>query len=465
MGEVAEGVVVGAIEEGGSMVGEVAEGVVVGGIVEDSAVEEVEVVVEGQVRKSGSSSKHLSSLCYRLFTNEPSRDPTAPLGPPDGTVMNIENTYIKATSGIGALGNLTVTGQFPPRPGHGTQGKKIVVYANYFKVQAAPKLNLTRYNVEVNPEAKGRKLSRIFQLLLEMPEFTGVATDGKSMIISREPLSIQDGHIVEIPYRGDGEDEPLPRAITYKVRVVTPISLAVADLVNYLSAMSTGPAFPQKLEVIQALNVLFGHYPQTHDGTTSIAGNRYFSLDRSDQNAHNIQVLGGGLESLRGYYQSARPATGGILLNVNVTHGVFFEPLRLDVLFPRMGTGNRLTLQMKMKHVRVQVIHIPAKKTKAKKDIPRVKTIFGLAHPQDGHKAGEQHPPQVNIFGAGPKDVKFWVDDAPPGGPAAGAAPAGKGKSPKQPTGPAIPTNAYISVFDYFRKSGFLVVAVREYVY
>jgi hypothetical protein len=365
--------------------------------------------------------------------------------------MNIENTYMKSASGIGALGSLSVTGQFPSRPGHGTMGKKIAVYANYFKVQVAPKLSLTRYNVEVNPECKGRKLSRVIQLLLEMPEFADVATDGKSMIIARQPLNIEDGHTVGIPYRGDGEDEPLTNAITYKVRVVTPLSLAVADLVNYLTATASGPTFPHKLEVIQGLNVLFGHYPQTSDGIASIAGNRHFSLDRSAQNARNIQVLGGGLESLRGYFKSARPATGGILLNVNVTHGVFFEPLRLDVLFPRMGTGNRLTLQKKMKLVRVQIIHIPAKKSKSNRDIPRVKTILGLAHPQDGQ--GDAHPPQVNGFGAGPKDVKFWVSAVPPPAPSAGAQPAGKGKSPKKPTGPAIPNNAYISVFDYFRKS------------
>lgn len=364
--------------------------------------------------------------------------------------MNIENSYMKNTSGTGALGSLSVTGgQFPPRPGHGTMGRKISVYANYFKVSAAPNLNLTRYNVEIHPEVKGRKLTRVIQLLLELPEFAGVATDGKSMIIARQPLNIQDGHIVSIPYRGDGEDEPLTNAVTYKARVVTPLSLAVADLVSYLSATASGPAFPHKLEVIQGLNVLFGHHPQISDGVSSIAGNRHFSLDRSEQNARNIQVLGGGLESLRGYYQSARPATGGILLNVNVTHGVFFEPLRLDVLYPRMGTGNRLTLQKKLKLIRVQVIHIPVKKSKAGKDIPRVKTIFGLAHPQDGQ--GDPHPPQVNGFGAGPKDVKFWLSAVPPA--AAGAQPAGKGKPPKKPTGP--PGDTYITVWDYFRNSKF----------
>jgi eukaryotic translation initiation factor 2C len=393
---------------------------------------------------------HFSELGLTII---PSRDPNAPTTPPDATVMNIENTYMKNTSGIGALGKLAITGQFPPRPGHGTIGKKIAIFANYFKIQAAPNLFLTRYNVEIKPEVRGRKLSRVFQLLLELPQFAGVASDWKSMIVARQALSIQDGEIFEIPYRGDGEDEPLPHPIIYQVRVVTPLSLGVTDLVNYLSGTASGPDFPQKLEVIQVLNVLFGSYPQSSDGTASIAGNRHFSIDHGKQ-ARNIQVLGGGLESLRGYYQSVRPATGGILLNINVTHGVFFEPLRLDLLFPKMGTGNTLTLQKKLKLVRVEVIHIPAKKTKSNKNIPRVKTIFGLAHPQDGRKAGEQHPPQVKGFGAGPKDVKFWLSDVPPAAATAGAKPAGK--APKKSTGPPLPKNTYISVFDYFRNSELL---------
>ena len=380
----------------------------------------------------------------------PSRDPNVTLAPPDSQVMAIEDNYMKNTSGIKALGNLSVTDQFPQRPGHGTQGKKITVYANYFKVQVAPELNLTRYNVEISPEAKGRKLIRIFQLLLEKPEFAGVATDWKSMVIARQPLNIQDGYTIEMEYRADGEEEPLANATTYNIRVVTPLSLAVADLVSYLRSTTSGQAFPHKLEVIQGLNVLFGHYAQISDTAASVAGNRHFSLDRSTQNARNIQVLGGGLESLRGYFQSARPATGGILLNINVTHGVFLEPLRLDVLFPRMGTGNRLTLQKKIKLVRVQAIHIPSKKSKSGREIPRFKTIFGLAHPQDGQ--GSAHPPRVRNFGAGPKDVQFWLEAVPPAA-AAIAKPPGKGKSAKKPAGP--PGDTYISVYDYFGYSKF----------
>jgi len=248
---------------------------------------------------------------------------------------------MKSTSGITAVGSLSVLGHFPPRPGHGTMGKPIVVYANYFQINTEPNLMLTRYNVEVSPEAKGRKLVRIFELLLELPQFKFVVTEWKSMIVSKTLLDIPDGYTVDIVYRADGEDEPLEKAQIYKVRVVTPTTLAVGEYTNYLSATSTGgPAFLTGLEIIQGLNAVLGHQPKANEGVVSIGQNRHFSIDRTPQNAHNIKVLGQGLESLRGYYQSIRPASGGILLNVNVTHGVFFEPTRLSLLFPKCTSSH-----------------------------------------------------------------------------------------------------------------------------
>jgi len=372
--------------------------------------------------------------------------------------MNIENAYMKASTAGGvqqAMARMTLNNaQFPARPGHGTQGKKIVVYANYFKISVPSKISLTRYNVEVQPEVKGNKLGRVFQLLLEQPEFVGsggLASDMRSMIVARNPLNIPDGYTVQIPYLAEGQDEPLPRAVTYTVRVITPLTFSISDLASFLCSVDpNGPPFSQKAEAIQVLNVLFGHYPQAHNGIVSIGQNRHFSIDRSQSNAHNIMLLGGGLESLRGYFQSVRPATGGLLLNVNVTHGVFLEPERLDRLFPKLGTGNRLILQKKLKLARVKVTHLAAKKTKNNQEIPRVKTIFGLAHVQDGR--GEAHPPRITENGAGPKGVSFWLSEVPPA--AAGTKPPGKGKGTKG-AGPTLPSNAYITVFDYFKKSGF----------
>lgn len=242
---------------------------------------------------------------------------------------------MKSTSGIaGAMSKSSLEIQFPARPGHGTIGKQIVVYANYFRLNTPKDLTLTRYNVEIAPEVKGKKLARIFELLLEMQEFKFVVTDWKSMVVSKTPLNIPADFVTQITYRAEGQDEPLERAITYKIRVVTPTTLAVGEFVKHLSATSSsGPQFLSGLEVIQGLNALLGHQAKQDAGVVSIGQNRHFATDHSQGNAHNIRVLGGGLEAIRGYFQSARPATGGILLNINVTHGVFFQPIRLDMMY------------------------------------------------------------------------------------------------------------------------------------
>lgn len=344
--------------------------------------------------------------------------------------------------------------QMPPRPAFGTMGMKIAVYANYFKIKVPPKLSLTRYNVEVTPAVVGKKLARVFQLLLELPEFTGLATEWKSMIISPRILAIPDGFTVQIPYKAEGQDEPLERAITYTVRVVTPLTFSVSGLCSYLATANADHDFAQKAEIIQVMNAVFGSHPQSHDGMTSVGPSRHYSLDRSQANANNIAALGGGLEALRGYFQSVRPATGGLLLNVNVTHGVFLEPVRLDFLYVKLGTGNITGIHRKLKFIRVEQIHLPVKKNKKGQTVPRIKTIFGLAHPNDGRR--DEHPPQIDGHGAGPKGVKFWLSaDGPPAAAGANAVPPGKGKKASGPKpGPKLPTNQYISVFTYFQKSG-----------
>lgn len=410
---------------------------------EDFEVVVVEAVADLRLQFRSSGMK--CSLLTRDTSNANLQhsDPNTSITP-DPAITKIEDDYMKGTAGIGAL-NLTAT--FPPRPGHGTLGQKLTVYANYFELKPVKDLNLTRYNVEVSPEATGKKLKRIFELLLEKPEFAGVASEFKSLIISRNPLDIPDQYITEIEYLAEGQDEPKTNAQVYKVRVVTPTTLAVSDMMNFLSATTnTGPAFAQKYEVIQGLNALMGHPANAHPNVTSIGQNRHFKiLPRTPANTH---PLGGGLESLRGFFQSVRAATGRMLINVNVSHGIFLQPELLSNLYPQLGTGARHKLEIKIKRIRVAVTHLPGTKNKKTGlEMPRVKTIYGLASVNDGN--GNPNPPQVSDFAAGPKNVKFWLSEVPPSAPE-GTKPPAKGK---KPAAKGLPTNAYVSVFDYFKHS------------
>ncbi|EDN10395.1 hypothetical protein HCAG_06198 [Histoplasma mississippiense (nom. inval.)] len=81
----------------------------------------------------------------------------------------------------------------------------------------------------------------------------------------------------------------------------------------------------------------------------------------------------------------------------------------------------------------------------------RIKTIEGLAHQSDGRHL--QNPPQVPWLGAGPKDVKFFLDGStpPPEGQPKKSGKKGK-KGPAKPGGDS-PTGSYISVYDYFKRN------------
>ena len=122
-------------------------------------------------------------------------------------------------------------------------------------------------------------------------------------------------------------------------------------------------------------------------------------------------------------------------------------------------------LQSFIKRVRISVIHFPEKKNETGSTILRIKTIFGLATKNDGQYLDDRyvdHPPKVPSFGAGPKDVKFFLDSPAPSsstpadstsdrasGKGSGRyADSGSGKAGSEP-----PSGSYVSVFDFFEKS------------
>ncbi|KFY69005.1 hypothetical protein V496_00592 [Pseudogymnoascus sp. VKM F-4515 (FW-2607)] len=76
------------------------------------------------------------------------------------------------------------------------------------------------------------------------------------------------------------------------------------------------PNFSPAMQIIQTLNVLFGHYPQANSTSSTISGNKHFSFGAKPVGFN----LGGGLSALRGYFRSVRLGTGRMLANINVNH-------------------------------------------------------------------------------------------------------------------------------------------------
>ncbi|CAK7201643.1 hypothetical protein SEUCBS139899_004352 [Sporothrix eucalyptigena] len=385
---------------------------------------------------------------------------------PDAAVTDLENAIVKTAK---PAGKLDATQPFPMRPGYGTKGTAVTLWANYVVLTAAstPALVLHRYDVSVAPDVTGKKRAQVLRIFLEdTPALAGrqsdIVTDFKSTLVSRTRLPVDDDTLTAtVAYHREGEDEDNdeagPTRKQFTVQLKHTAALSVPDLLAHLS--STAPqtpadaafAYTGALPTIQALNIFFNHYAKTARDLVAVGSSKTFSLHPSNA----AWDLGSGLSALRGVFASVRMATARLLVNVNVSNGAFYQTGPLDrLMLARTGAagaagvtlGDVRRLEVFLKRVRVCATHLEDKKNRKGEVIPRIKTIFGLATPRDGHIEGQEHPPNVARFGAGPKDVQFWMESNP-GQPQQGTQKKGKGKAT---TSSSAGGERYISVYDYF---------------
>lgn len=359
----------------------------------------------------------------------------------------IENEVLKTKPAGSDRGSL-----FPLRPGFGTQGQKVLLYANYFELSTDSKQVLFRYNTEILPDQAGRrpsqrKAKQIIQLFLDqhlLQYQNSIASDYRSTVISQIELPLQPGSY-DVQCRAPDEDEPPANPQIYHVRLQFTGKLMVSELLDYLTSSNASAVFQSKEELLQALNIVMGQYPKKEPLIASVGANKHFSLQPDEQDRLS---LGGGLEVLRGFFVSVRAATARLLVNVQVKNIACYEAGELKALIGAVNLSNTYKLEGFLKTLRVRVTHLQSRK-------PRIKSIIALATPRDGRDL--PHPPRVRQHGAGPRHVEFWLESQGPGqgsGEQSSSKAKGKGKKGKKPA-KAGPEQAgrYISVADYFLQS------------
>ncbi|KAL7622750.1 hypothetical protein AAE478_006428 [Parahypoxylon ruwenzoriense] len=377
--------------------------------------------------------------------------PPAGVSVPDRGVTAIEDAIQASTASCSSLENLSLADRFPSRPSYGTSGSNVILWANYFALKVSQQLVLRMYSIKnVTPEATGKKLTQIVRLLLQTPKLQpfqdDIVTDFKSALISRRKFENQT---IVVDYRKEGEDKPRANAQKYTVELHFTSVLEVSAFKDYLTSTDLSAYYTEKLPMIQALNIFMNHYSKSSGNLATIGASKTFTLSETSETSN----LGTCLVAMRGFFASVRAATARILVNVNVSNGVFYQSGPLDKLIITFGSDKSLfRLEAFLKRLRVRVTHIKDKNESGKL-IPRIKTIFGLANKNEGKNLS--HPPIVDKFGCGPKDVEFWHEEKPTAEGPSAASPAGKKKGGKSsgPQGKYTATGGgYISVYDHFVK-------------
>jgi eukaryotic translation initiation factor 2C len=285
----------------------------------------------------------------------------------------------------------------PGRNGYGDIGKKLTLRANFFKINTAFELNRPdaeqtwyRYDVEVSPEPSRQKRRRLFSKIATHPKFKDVlwATDYAKIIVTTKKLDLGNGEWKErIPIPAEtvgsqpasqGEAPDFVREArernTVTFRVTATGSFNIRHIIEYLRSTRPGAEYAGAADIIQLFNIIMCKPPNGAANVSALGGNQFFPHE-GHPGAKSFD-LGGGLEALRGYYSSVRPATGRLLLNLNVTRAVFYKPLRLlDLMSEFRGSNEQREAFLRMVKVKVQY----PKNDPKQPEMTKIKTIVGFA--------------------------------------------------------------------------------------
>jgi hypothetical protein len=293
-------------------------------------------------------------------------------------------------------------------------------------------------------EVKGLKLRAVIEHtlkeLVRRDPSAALATEYKSQLVSLRQLELDDGRlIVQVPF------EDSDKTMEYNVRFNGPLEIRIGELMRYLNTMEDnsdpeGRTFPKFADTVDVIGVILGHSGRRSESVSVVGSGRFFPVNQPTQSI----TLGrqSPLSAIRGYFQSVRLGTGRLLLNTNVTHGVFLTPGPLQQIFASKGIDVSQTTPF-MKHKLRAISKFLAKtrvectfRTAQNQEAKRKKTMLGLASKYDLTKALKaQNPPKLKTDWPGPADIEFYLE-VPPNSQQGGNLKTG-----------------YISVSEYYRRS------------
>ncbi|TPX32739.1 hypothetical protein SmJEL517_g04219 [Synchytrium microbalum] len=220
-------------------------------------------------------------------------------------------------------GHLTSTiGQLAIRPNYGTRGRKIQLFANFFRMKF-PHFEVFVYDFAITPAAPKHVKRMVFEAWKEQYSATLNGTmrnvinhiifDGEKNFYSMRLLPFsQHEFTVEA---ADGPEDIRRRTYALKMQSTTRVNLDTLE--EFLNYDGTGIQPELSRTAIQVLEILIRHVPALQ--FTTVGRSSYYMKTTPGR------PIGDGLFVHLGWFQSIRPGFTQLLLNLDVSATAFYE--------------------------------------------------------------------------------------------------------------------------------------------
>ncbi|KAI7870721.1 Piwi domain-containing protein [Spinellus fusiger] len=260
------------------------------------------------------------------------------------------------------------------RPGIGRVGKPVRVRSNFFEVTSFPTQNIHHYDVTIDPAdsppALCRKIWKTFEDMDGQGVLKGIKTiyDGRKNVFSPKLLQLgEEGALAFDVELQEGATATKRTGNSFKIRIKKAGEVNMEELRRFLNGQSACTS--NCLTAIMVLDVLIRHMPTM----------MYSTVGRSFFTPQDSRPLPNGAEVWQGFYQSARPTAGKMMINIDVSATAFYEsgPLpeivakilgrrSIDELRRGIPEKELKKLEKTLKALRIQVIHRGEAKRKYK---------------------------------------------------------------------------------------------------
>jgi len=208
----------------------------------------------------------------------------------------------------------------PRRPDYLKSGRPVSLETNFFVVRHIPDGIIYQYDVSITPEIPSTRCREIFKIwesenrsLLKniLPVY-----DGRSTMYTKTKLNIEkdsERYDLKIYKKEDKEKKGRPQNFIFTIKKVGEIDM------NRLHNFLNGKVSNCPDETIMALDVVLRNQPSLV----------FTPIGRCFFNREDYQSAYGGIEFWRGYYQSVRPGSGKIFINMDTAASAFYEPVKV----------------------------------------------------------------------------------------------------------------------------------------